>query len=148
MCTASYKQRKTAGQVRGNSLKLGRYNKTEPAMGSPVAEVRDEDDKELLADAVQSQIWFLGIKDYLTQGGSSLGRASEVEMGRVAMLELEARYFRKWPSSQEQAGVESYRKPTVRLPRLCLRDTYPEPSKVLVKISTWSVGCGDCSHYY
>lgn len=29
------------------------------------------------------------------------------------MLKLEARYFRKWPISQEQAGVESCRKPTV-----------------------------------
>lgn len=69
MYTTSYKQRETAAQVRENSLKFGRNNKTEPEMGSPVAEVRDQDYKLLLADAVQSQIWFLEMKDYLIQGG-------------------------------------------------------------------------------
>ena len=38
-------------------------------MRSSGAEVRDEDHEELPAEAAQSQIWFLGIKDYLTQGG-------------------------------------------------------------------------------
>lgn len=43
-----------------------------------MAEVRDEDDEELLSP---SQIWFLGIKDYLIRGVNLLGRPSEVEKG-------------------------------------------------------------------
>lgn len=49
MYTASYKKRKTAGQIRENSLKFGRNNRTELAMVSPMAEVRDEDDEELIS---------------------------------------------------------------------------------------------------
>lgn len=47
--TAFYKERKTAGQIRGNSLKFGRNNRTELAMVFPMAEARDEDDEELLS---------------------------------------------------------------------------------------------------
>lgn len=54
--------------------------KIEPEIGSLMAEVKTY--KELHAGAVQSQIWFLEIKDDLLWG-NLLGGLSEVQLERV-----------------------------------------------------------------